>query len=116
MGVDYAGSTYVSIGLVCANQSNATDDGIAESANLTQILGLAVGGATGTATAGGATSVTLAASTFDPTGWFIYIDSGTGKQSVGYCTAFNSGTKVATVNGWSGAAPANGSTYVIFKF
>ncbi len=72
----------------------------------------------GTAQAGSATSITLAAGDSAVAsiyvGMLIFLDSGTGVGQVGYCTAYNGSTKVATVNAWSlGVAPVSGSTYVI---
>lgn len=71
---------------------------------------------TGTATAGGATSITLAA-TFDSSGdWMygksIYIYGGTGSEQARICTSWNNTTKVATVATWD-TNPASGSTYMI---
>lgn len=69
----------------------------------------------GTAQAGSATTITLAAGNFFvPTGLYVRVTGGTGSGSVGLCTAYNAGTQVATLaGGWSGTAPSAGSTYGI---
>lgn len=72
---------------------------------------------TGTATAGAAGSVTLAAdediSEDDAVGRYVLITGGTGEASCSQITAYNTTTKVATVTPDFATAPASGSTYLI---
>lgn len=75
----------------------------------------------GTAQAGSSSSITLRAGASATTdkykGLFVYIDGGTGKGQIGFVTAYNGSTKVATVNAWSaGTAPDSTSTYSIIGF
>ena len=71
---------------------------------------------TGTATAGAATSITLAAdedaSVEDVEGNYILITSGTGLTQLRQVTDYNSTTKVATVDTWT-TNPDNTSVYLI---
>lgn len=89
--------------------------------DLNHISGQAIIADSGTAQTGGTTSITLrsgASAVNDKyKNYFIYIDSGTGKGQVGFCTGYNGTTKVATVNGWSqGTSPDSTSTYTIIGF
>lgn len=72
---------------------------------------------TGTAQAGSATTITLAANDTseenDIVGREILITAGTGAGSIGQATAYNSTTKVATVSPAFDTAPGLGSTYLV---
>jgi len=71
----------------------------------------------GTAQAGGASSITLAASTVGADGAFvgyqIYITAGTGAGGQATITAYTASTKVATISGSWTTAPASGSAYKV---
>ncbi len=69
-------------------------------------------GLRGTASAGGATSITLATGASATVGQYIVITGGTGSGQVRQITAFNSSTLVATVQTWD-TNPDNTSTYLI---
>ena len=71
----------------------------------------------GTVQAVAGTSITLS-SAFEAVsdevpGRFIYILFGTGAGSFGQILSYDSGTKVAVVDSWSGIVPASGSTYLL---
>ena len=74
----------------------------------------------GTATAGGATSITLAAGLSvaegDIQGKRIVITGGTGVDQINQITAWNNSTKVATVVDTWTTNPASGSTYAIANY
>lgn len=75
---------------------------------------------TGTAQAGGSTSITLAAS-FDQDedevrGKRVWIASGTGVDQINQITAYNNTTKVATVSTTWTTNPASGSAYRIATY
>jgi|GEM_PF-6498860 len=71
----------------------------------------------GTAQTGSSTSITFAsnedATETDVVGKTIVITGGTGVDSYGVCTAYNTSTKVATVSSWSSTSPSASSTYLI---
>jgi len=77
----------------------------------------AYGSVSSTAQAGGATTITLnAGTTFvtdQPMGRDIVLTSGTGSGQTRRITAYNSSTKVATVDTAWGTNPANGTGYTI---
>lgn len=72
---------------------------------------------TGTATAGSATSITLASGASAVHNAYVGLEceitSGTGSGSTGIITAYNGTTKVATVASWSSTSPAASSQYSI---
>lgn len=71
----------------------------------------------GTATAGAATTITLAASdsgtSSDTQGKWIVITSGTGANQALQCKTFNSGTKIATLETSWTTTPDNTSVYLV---
>ena len=79
---------------------------------------------TGTATAGGGTSITLASSASLSDGYYVnniigLTSTGTvsgagGNQSLGLVTGYAGATRVATVASWSNGNPSNGSTYAVY--
>jgi hypothetical protein len=74
--------------------------------------------ATGTAQAGSATTITLAAGDSAANGFYVNnIINATvgGAESDGLVTAYNSTTKVATVGSWSGGIPTTGTVYAIYS-
>lgn len=79
------------------------------------VMTLMTGLVTGTAQAGGATSITLAAAdtTTDNVGEEIMIYSGTGSGQARFCSAYDSGTKVATISPAWTVNPESGSKYMI---
>ena len=73
--------------------------------------------ATGTAQAGSATSIKLAAADSEANGYYVnnvISASVAGGASLGTVTAYNSSTKIATVGGWSNGIPSTGTAYTIY--
>ena len=74
----------------------------------------------GTAQAGAASTITLAAastiSVTDMVGKKVYTTGGTGPNQVGQCTAYNFSTKVATISGTWTTNPDATTTYMVASF
>lgn len=73
---------------------------------------------TGTATAGDATHITLAAGASGTNDFYkdnIAEHVTGGQHSAGVITAYNGTTKQATVTGWDNGSPGNGSTYSVWE-
>lgn len=75
------------------------------------------GNVQGTATAGAATTITLAAastiSSAEMIGSEIVITGGTGPNQIRQCTGYDTSTKIATISPSWATNPASGSTYMI---
>ena len=108
----------IEIEIDAVNYQDAVKFGLsAVPSNTVQVNGVAVSTADGTAQAGAATSITLA--TADPAGANAYVDriltlvGGTGAGQSRYITAYNSTTKVATVQRAWDTAPDATTQYAI---
>jgi len=114
---DNTGADAFTVGLIAINQANVVDAGLLEAVNISQVGGLPPIADAGTAQAGAAGTITLRAGApaVSLVGWIVLIESGPGAGQWRYITAYNTGTKVATVATWV-TQPTSASTYVVFGF